>query len=193
VVIGSQHPGDHEIKRLAALNGDSLELPEDRVDRGKDLTYGVSSRANEPDDPYLTHFREHQVVQAIFRFGRSDGATVYVHTGAVPEWILTGSPIESERDVFRRSRSDGEQQVIDVLNGSGELTVKEIVEDVEIKQRNVYDRLGLLEDDGLAEQVGSKQPYRWRLVDAEFDSDIGHLIDNEWYIVLPSAHEPATD
>jgi hypothetical protein len=49
VVIGSQHPGDHEIKRLAALNGDSLELPDERVDRGKDLTYGVSSRAKEPE------------------------------------------------------------------------------------------------------------------------------------------------
>lgn len=193
IVIGSQHPGDHEIKRLAALNGDPLVFPEERADRGKNLTYGVASRPNEPNDPYLTHFREHQVVQAIFRFGRHDGATVFVHTGAVPDWILTNSPIDSERDVFRRTRSDGEQQVIDALDDGGELTVTEIVDRVDTEQRNVYDRLGLLEDDGLVEQVGSMQPYHWRLVDVEFDADVGHLVDDRWYVVLPRGTESAAD
>lgn len=193
IVIGSQHPGDHEVKRLAALGGDSVVFPEERVDRGKNLSYGITSRSNEPSNPYLTHFREHQVVQAIFRFGRHDGATVYVHTGAVPDWILTDGPIDSEDQVFRRTRSDGEQQVIDALEDSGALTVKQIVDRVDIKKRNVYDRLEVLQDDGRVERVGSKQPYRWRSVDEPLDSDVGHLIDDRWYVVVPNDTRARSD
>jgi DNA-binding transcriptional ArsR family regulator len=183
IVIGSQHPGDHEIKRLAALNGDSIVPPEEQPDRGKNLTYEVASRPEEPENPYLAHFRENQVVQAIFRFGRHDGATVFVHTGAVPDWILTDGPIGTEQEVFQRVRSDGERQVIEALETGGDLTVAEIVDEVDIAERTVYNRLDDLRQDGLVERIGDRQPYEWRLVSDELE--IGHLVDNR-YIVLPN-------
>ncbi|SDR06126.1 helix-turn-helix transcriptional regulator [Natronobacterium texcoconense] len=191
MVIGSQHPGDHEIKRLAALNGDTLDLPEKRRDRGKNLTYAVESRPDEAEDPYLTHFREHQVVQGIFRFGRRDGATVFVHTGAVPDWILTEGPLDSENEVFRRVRSAGEREVIDVLEQGDALTAKEVVERVDIAKRTVYDRLEDLRDDGLVEKLDENRPYRWRLTDT--NPDQGHVIDDRWYVDLPGKQASSAD
>ena len=193
IVLGSQHPGDHEIKRLAALNGDTLDISEKLADRGKNLTYGVAPRPGEPTDPYLSHFRDHQVVQAIFRFGRRDGATVFVHTGAVPDWILTAGPIDSEREVFRRARQDGERHVMSVLEAGEPLTTEEIAERVPIAQRTVYDRLNDLEADGLAEQLDATQPHRWRLTDTEPNQDAGHLVADRWYVSLPSLPASSAD
>ncbi|WP_332898922.1 winged helix-turn-helix domain-containing protein [Haladaptatus sp. CMSO5] len=184
IVLGSQHPGDHEVKRLAALNGDCIEIPKTRLDRGKNLPYGIKPRPEESENPYLSHFREHQVVQAILRFGRSTGATVYVHTGAVPDWILTDGSIDSEKEVFRRVRSEGEREVLKVLEESS-MTVVDLTEHVAVSQRTVYDRLADLEADGIVEQIGDKQPYRWRVVNPESIVERGHLINDRWYIDLP--------
>ncbi|MFC6992718.1 hypothetical protein ACFQH3_13780 [Haladaptatus sp. GCM10025707] len=105
VVYGSRHYGDAYVKFWTALAGESVVTP-DRSDpdaRGMGLSYG------DYGDRVLRHMREHQTVQAVLRFGRDgDGATVYVHTGALPDWF----PICAEGHIVR-TRSDGERAVLD--------------------------------------------------------------------------------
>ncbi|MFC7230100.1 helix-turn-helix domain-containing protein (plasmid) [Salinirubellus salinus] len=183
IVLGSQHPGDREILRLAALSGDRLELSERHLNRGPDLSYGVAARPEEPENPYLTYFREHVVVQSVLRFGRSAGATVYVHTGAVPDWILTDGPIGAEKSVIRE-RCAGEREVISALSDGAELTASEIGTRVTIAERTVYDRLGPLSEWCIIERVTERQPHRWRLLDPDRPG-AGYVIDDQWYVRLP--------
>jgi hypothetical protein len=186
IVLGSRHPGDDEIARIAGLNGDSLTFPKERRDRGKDLSYGVTSRGNEPDDPYLWHFREHRVVQAILRFGRVNGATVYVHTGAVPDWILTGGPLEEESSVFLRKRVNGEREVLEALADGSELTAFQVESRTSVCQSTVYKRLKALAALGMVRKRGEKQPHRWHLVDADTPrGDHVYFVVDQWYVRLP--------
>jgi hypothetical protein len=188
IVLGSPHPGDREIIHLAGLNGDRIETPGPRADRGKNLSYGVAPRQNEPRNPYLAHYREHRVVQAILRFGRQVGALVYVHTGAVPEWILTDGAINTEQSVFRRERGGGEREVVGALADGGDLTVAQLVDRVGIRERTVYERLADLSEDGMAEKLPGKQPHRWRLLSHD-SPRVGQLVGDRWYILLPGVTE----
>jgi hypothetical protein len=77
-VIGSPHYGHQYVYKYAALSGLSVEWS----GHGNELSYG------EEADGLLHSMREHEVLQAILRFGRDGGgATVYVHTSAIPEWV----------------------------------------------------------------------------------------------------------
>lgn len=83
-VSGSPYPGDAVIKRWAALC-DEPTIPERATDGQLQDFTGFGSRV-------YRHFTHHQVVQAVYRFGRdsrqTDAATtVYINTLALPEWL----------------------------------------------------------------------------------------------------------
>ena len=93
IVLGNPHPGDDEIKKWAALAGKSAERKE--IDgkplTGNDTDYG-------PFGNEVMHTLVHdEVLQAAMRFGRERedgvrGATVYLHTSALPSWL----PVEKQ-------------------------------------------------------------------------------------------------
>lgn len=110
-VIGSRHFGDRFIQKWGAFAGEHVPGGEDaRPDaaKGSALSYGGFG------DHILRHMRENETLQAAMRFGRDGrGATVYVHTNTLPDWVpLAGEPPESGNCVIR-TRSDGERAVID--------------------------------------------------------------------------------
>lgn len=153
IVLGSPHPGDRPIQITAALEGDIAVRDEDT--KGTDLDYGI------PDRPYLRHYREHKVAQAALRFGRTSPATVYLHTGALPEWLeqmVSAGPEETNID----ERSDGEMTLIRSLENDGSGTAREIAdrEDVTIGEKHARDCLKGLRDEGVVARDDT-QPYTW--------------------------------
>jgi hypothetical protein len=86
-VIGSRHFGDGFVQKWGAFAGEAIGDPDrsDAETRGRGLSYGGLG------DDVLRHVREHETLQAVMRFGRDGrGATVYVHTNALPAWIEDG-------------------------------------------------------------------------------------------------------
>ena len=124
VICGTRHFGDAYIRREAAI----ADEPIDRDGRGMEKTYG------EFGDQILRHMREHEALQAIMRFGRDgDGATVYVNTAAIPDWV----PLPCVEGV-ERPHADGMQEVITVLRTTdGPWTSDSIAEQVSISRRQV--------------------------------------------------------
>lgn len=90
IVAGCNYPGDEVVKMWAALCGRGVE-PETN-DKGERLS-GRNLNFGEFGNRILHAVRENDVLQAVMRFGRSPGedgnrgATVYVHTSALPEWV----------------------------------------------------------------------------------------------------------
>jgi hypothetical protein len=102
IVVGSRHYGDDFVEMWGAIAGKSVERVGDG--RGMNLDYG------EFGNKVLRHMREHEVLQAVLRFGRNGSpTTVYVHTAALPEWV----PVEGEGNIQRWSK--GTQEVVEVL------------------------------------------------------------------------------
>lgn len=91
IVLGNPHPGDDEIEKWAALAGESAERKEVNGEplTGKDTDYG--SFGNE----VMYTLVHDEVLQAAMRFGRHEdvqGATVFIHTSAIPGWV----PVEKK-------------------------------------------------------------------------------------------------
>lgn len=166
IVLGSPHPGDAPIKVAAAFEG---YLAQRGDGRGMDLDYGIADR------PFLQHFREDKVAQAVFRFGRSSPATVYVHTAALPDWLAAVTRRPKEGTIVR-TRNDGERSIIRTLREEGGGEAKEIHarEVVEIGERQVRKLLKRLYKEGLIERSDS-QPYQWTPTDADAASLVAEL------------------
>lgn len=138
-VIGSPHPPEDEgVERWAALDGEaaSRKEPEDgETGRGTNLDFGRVGNALFRD---VVH---KEVLQAIMRFGRTpdedgQGATVYVHTSRLPQWI---DPIKR---IEVRTWSEGMKDVVEAIRDSekwadGEWTNSDIAEDTSIRVRQV--------------------------------------------------------
>jgi hypothetical protein len=89
IVGGCNYPGDEVVMMWAALRGHSVKPAEN--DDGKRIA-GSNLSFGPLGDSILHGFRENDVLQAVLRFGRKEvdgqkGATVYVHTSAIPEWV----------------------------------------------------------------------------------------------------------
>lgn len=125
VVLGSPHHGDHKLKKWGALLGETVEPV--RVGGQRRTDYG------EIGERLLKHVREAEVLQAALRFGRDGGgATVYLHTSALPEWL----PVE-EGNVRPYKTKGKEAAILSVLREGDPLTVKEIAEEVGVTPRYV--------------------------------------------------------
>jgi hypothetical protein len=89
IVIGCPQPSDDRIKLWSALAGHSVGPKTDENGNrctGLDLDFGPFGNL------VLEVLRENEVLQAAMRFGREEedgevGATVYIHTAAIPDWV----------------------------------------------------------------------------------------------------------
>lgn len=151
VVGGSRHPGDREIQRLAAL--DDYDIPEGNG-KGNDKTYG-------PDgDVYYEHVTHNTTAQAIFRVARTDtvdGADIYVHTSAIPDWI----PVEYISEDRIRYRSDEEHTTIRALQDQEVATTAEIADKVDHTARAVRKHLTNLSIEGYVEKTIDRGKRVW--------------------------------
>ena len=123
VVQGSPHYGNDYIQKWGALAG--IEVPPKRNNSG---SYG------EFGDKIHSHMHD-EVVQAVFRFSRhGDGATVYVDTGVLPDWIPT---VAGPSTVDISTWSVGQRQVIQALRQLGNARTKEIAKQTTKTARHV--------------------------------------------------------
>jgi hypothetical protein len=135
-VIGSNHYGDHYIKKWGAYAGEAVDRGEEK---GADLSYSGFG------DDVLQHMREHDTLQAAMRYGRDgNGAVVYVHTDTLPEWV----PIAGEGRVLQ-TWSKGRLQVVEALADLGEATTADVVEHpaVDVGRRQVLNHLEALREE----------------------------------------------
>ena len=157
IVAGSQHYGDGYIEQWGALAGKSVKRGDGK---GMDLDYG------EFGNKVLRHMREHEVLQALLRFGRdSDGANIYVHTAALPEWV----PIEAEANIERWSK--GTRAVVEVLetDAPDEWRTAEVSEEVDISTRQVRTNLNRLADAGYVQKRKEGRGITWVVTDETID------------------------
>ena len=143
-VIGSRHFGDGFVKKWGGFAGEAVERDGDG--KGTDLSYtGIG-------DDVLRHMTEHETIQAVMRFGRDGGgATVYVHTNTLPDWIEESALAGQGRVI--RTYSDGERQLLDALDTDAigdEWTTAEAADHpaVEIGESQVRRHLHALADRG---------------------------------------------
>ncbi|SEV98357.1 Penicillinase repressor [Natrinema salifodinae] len=150
VVSGSMHYGDRFIEKWAAYADEDI----DREGKGVNLTYGDFG------DKILTHMREHQTLQAMFRFGRDgNGARVYINTNTLPDWI---EPHDEARVV--RCWSDGERQILEVINDLDEWKTSDLIEhpDIEISKRQIHRVLNKLTERGYVTKTRKGRALVWR-------------------------------
>ncbi|MDB9249297.1 hypothetical protein PN419_09855 [Halorubrum ezzemoulense] len=168
VVIGSRHLGDGHLKKWAAFMNEAIgrEVGEDgRISRGSDLRY--TGRGDE----LLEGMRENETLQAVMRFGRDgNGATVYIHTGALPDWVEC-EQLNFEIKTWDRGKQKGRQEVVDAIPHypdwrSAEWTTSELTDlviernaytgeqDPDTVRHRVQDNLKKLKADGL---ISSRQ------------------------------------
>jgi len=151
-VIGSNHYGDRYIEKWGAFYGVAVERGDEK---GADLSYGRFG------DRVLTHMREHETLQAAMRFGRDgNGAVVYVHTGALPDWV----PLAGEGRVLS-TWSDGMRQVLAAIEDLDEWSTAEVADHpaVEIGVRQVRDHLTtLVEEHDVVEREADGCGFVWR-------------------------------
>jgi len=123
--------------------------------KGSDLDYGI------PDQPFLRHYREHKIAQAVLRFGRTTAATVYIHTSVLPKWLAEMVTVGPEAVVIKE-RSEGQRAVIQALLNEGPGTAAEIAgrEQVSIGEKQTRDWLKQLRSEDYVSRDDS-QPYTW--------------------------------
>jgi hypothetical protein len=178
-IIGSPHPPEGEaIKRWGAMDQEAISRNKDENDnkmKGKNIDFGPLGNTLFQD--VVTD----EVLQAIMRFGRKpteseSGATVYVHTSRLPDWVN----VEKRLEV--KTRSDGMKQVVTTVRESerwpdGEWTNNEIAEKISIKSGQVKNLMKKLEQGGYVShrRGGQGNPYHWSNECLEEFSKHGHI------------------
>jgi predicted HTH transcriptional regulator len=99
--------------------------------------------------------------QAIFRVARSDdidGAEIFVHTAAIPNWI----PVEYVSDEKIRVRTDEEHMSIQAVEELEVATTAEIADMVDHGERCVRKHLNNLAREGYVEKREERGKAVWR-------------------------------
>lgn len=151
VILGSPHFGDTYVEKWCALFGSETT----RKGKGSDLTYsGYGS-------DILHQMREQSVAQAIMRVGRDgDGASVYVHTSAIPEWMPVTQAAES---VEVQRWTEKQRRIIEAVEGSGRVTTSELSDHPKIdsSHRHVSEVLHHLAELGHLKREDTGKGYIW--------------------------------
>lgn len=179
IVAGCNQPSYDSATMWGSLLGEPV-----RHIRGKGYDADLGPLGNE----ILEAERNHPVLQALMRFGREEedgekGAKVYVHTGAVPEWVSRKKANPEIRSWH--SHKGGMKKVIDGIRRvdgweHGEWKTKAITEDVDdLSSRQVRRRLKDLRKLGYIESYrgGRGNAYHWRNVSLDECGEYGHV---EW-------------
>lgn len=148
-VIGSNHFGDGFVEKWSAYAGVVAE----RNGKGSELSYGSFG------DKVLRHMYN-ETLQAVMRFGRDgEGATVYVHTNALPDWV----PIAAEGRLVK-AWSPGAKQVIEAAAGMESWRTTDLTEHpaVEVGERQIRNILHDLADRGYVDICKEGRGYRWQ-------------------------------
>jgi len=109
VVIGSRHLGDGYLKKWAAFMDETtgrVMRDDGNASRGADLRYtGIGNEL-------LRGMQDNETLQAVMRFGRDGvGATVYVHTGALPAWV-NAEQLSMDIITWNRGKQTGRKWVV---------------------------------------------------------------------------------
>jgi DNA-binding transcriptional ArsR family regulator len=162
VVIGSPHYGDKYLQQWGALVGERVE----RTGSGMSLDYG------EYGNQILQTMREGEVLQALMRFGRDgEGATIYVITGALPQWVqkhvLAGSAkLKKWADGMNQvlaAIGDREQfRTADLLVSAGESRVLRTEDSDPISERQVSRHLTVLYEHGFLDREKQGTGWLWQ-------------------------------
>ncbi len=177
IVLGNPHPGDDVVKKWGALAGYSVERQDGTS--GEDTDYGYFGNC------VKEALIQNEVLQAVMRFGRKEmdgekGATVYVHTSALPDWVEPEKRIVSVDSWM--TQEDGMKQVIDAILGldawdSREWKTGDIAERVSISARYAREHLKNLVEQGYLEswQGGRGNALHFSNVCVEEASEYGHV------------------
>ena len=142
------HPGDGTIKRWGALIGQKI-VPV----REKRLSYGRIG------DKIYHHFVHNRILQAIYRFGRDGGgATVYVSTGAIPEWVRPDENIQVEP--FRGEKKRAISRILRENPKKG-FTDKKMATQVNCGPRHVRNAFSELRENGYVDTVNGLNGKTW--------------------------------
>jgi len=129
--------------------------------------HGIDKSFGDVGDPIMNSFREAMVGQAILRFGREgQGATVYVHTSAIPEDI----PITKKR----RDYSSTATQLVEYMLSQD----KEVFETSKFYESLIATRQGIrqtLDNTEIFERVEEgkgPKPSKWRVQSSDSDEHL---------------------
>jgi len=171
IVSGSPHYGDDYILKWAALAGKSAK----RVDETKGMEQDFGTFGNQ----ILYGMRENEVLQAVMRFGRDGGgATVYVHTAALPDWV---EPTKNIAEIHQwEGKEDGMWQVVTAIRdqeswSEGVWKTAELVEMVSISKTQLRNHLNTLAEHGYIRCDTSGRAYRWRNICLRTAERYGHV------------------
>ena len=152
-VLGSLHPGDRVIQRLAALDGYAVES---NGESGIEKSYG------ENGNKYYQHLVHNEVAQAIFRVARTEeaqGADIYVYTANVPDWIPREAANQNP-EYWTQS----EEKVAEEINKKESATKEELMDATGYCERSIQSALQSLENNDLVESKIGQGRYakkRW--------------------------------
>lgn len=159
VVLGSPHPGSDTLRRIAGLDGVPYESQS--VPTSLDGHHYRQQQATR-GKRYLEHYREHKVAQAVFRFGREDGATVFVHTSALPDWM---KEIAEQGEVEKRSK--GELTVWEELQATSQGTTADFDDKIEqLGTSRIREVLDQFAEEGIVKKGGSSHRIIWEKNDS---------------------------
>jgi hypothetical protein len=167
-VLYSRHFGDGYVQLWGAFAGERVERGEGR---GVDLEY---SGIGEAIHQHMTH---HETMQAVMRFGRDGkGATVYVHTNTLPDWV----PVAGEGRV-PRVWSDGMKQILEAANDYDQWRTSDLADHpvVEIGERQIRGHLHTLADRGLLTVRVEGRGFVWQ-------DDGLHRVNEHGDVALPT-------
>uniref|UniRef100_UPI003EC13A7F hypothetical protein n=1 Tax=Halobellus sp. EA9 TaxID=3421647 RepID=UPI003EC13A7F len=156
IVAGSPHYGDDHIKRWSALAGESAQRGDDKD--GIRLK-GMAQDFGDYGNRILHGMRENEVLQAILRFGRDGGgATVYVHTAAIPEWVKRDGAVPEIR-VW----PPGMYQVLEAIRETRdrEWRTSDITSRVSVSEQQVREHLHTLAEFGFVSYRREGRGYTW--------------------------------
>ena len=170
IVAGSPHYGDDYIKRWSALAGESAE---EAHDEDGIRMKGMEQDFGEYGNQILYGMRENEVLQAILRFGRDgEGATVYVHTAAIPDWVKRD---EAVPDI--RRWAPGMYETLEVINEikKREWRTNDVTTRVSVSEQQVRDHLHTLADFGFVSFRQEGRGYVWSDESLEEIGQRGHV------------------
>lgn len=163
-VIGANHYGDGPLQLWGALLG--ADVARDGDGKGNDLSYTERNADDERGGPIRglgeqihRHMTEDETLQAVLRFGRDGGgATVYVHTNSLPEWVEQQAVHADGRVI--ETHSTGRKQVLAALDSMGIADGEQVDSlslsthpDVSLSRRQVRAHLSALTSRGILERT----------------------------------------